>query len=66
MTPEQKAAFVCARAIAMLAEIEAMKAANRIRKSQRLFPKFEEDAFADLPKKRGLLPIDLEEFFEEN
>ena len=48
MTPEQRAAYINAQAAGMLAELEAMKAANVEQESQGLALAYGEEAFFGL------------------
>lgn len=54
MTPEQKAAYINAQVACALAEIEAMKAANRQREIQGYTPAYGEEAFAAVPDRYGI------------
>lgn len=54
MTPEQRAAFVNSRVACMLAELEAMKAANEERLADGMALAYDYKAFSDLPDVYGL------------
>ena len=54
MTPEQQAAFIHSQTACMLAEMEAMKAANVAREVQGHSYAYGEDEFRALPDRFGL------------
>ena len=54
MTPEQKAAYIYAQAIAALCEREAMKAENLLREQQGRSPAYGQHDFMGLINKYGI------------
>ncbi len=65
MTDEQQAAYIYAQSICMLAEIEAMKAANASRAFCGFTPAYGEEAFAALPDQYGLSHNAVISFFQQ-
>ena len=59
MTPEQKAAYIIAKAANMLTELEGMKALNQFRENQGCAQEYDSDAFFNLPAKYGLTENEL-------
>ena len=54
MTPEQKVAYVMSQSVAAMAEIESMKAANRLRADNNFADAYGEEAFAQIADRFGI------------
>lgn len=54
MTPAQSAAYIQSQTACMLAELESMKAANRVRAMQGYSDAYGEEEFLALPDRYGL------------
>ena len=65
MTPDQVAAFIQSQTVCALAEIEAMKAENRMRQIQDKSPAYDETSFRAVPAEFGIEHNDVVGMFRE-